>query len=241
MAQLEIYDVTKDFGGLIALRDVSFKVDKGEIVGIIGPNGAGKSTLFNIITGIEKPTSGRVVFEGVDITGNKPHEILKLGISRTFQSVRPFMDFTVEDNIRIGALYGRDDGRSVDEKVESILSFTGLAEKRKAIVSSLPIEQRKMVEFGKAIASSPKLLLLDEPMAGLNPTEMTSFLEIIRKVNSQGITVLIVEHVMRAIMGVSDRIIVLSAGTKLAEGEPNSILENKDVIEVYLGEKYVKY
>lgn len=230
--------MTKDFGGLVALKGVSLEMNQGEIVGLIGPNGAGKSTLFDIITGIERPTSGKVVFDGTDITGFKPYDVTRMGVSRTFQSVRPFLSYTVEENIRVGALFGKDDGRSVEERVSRVLRATDLEPKRNSRVASLPMEQRKLVEVARALAGSPRLLLLDEPMAGLNPNEVGKFTQLIKQVNDGGISVLIVEHVMKAIMGISKRIVVLNAGLKLAEGSPNEILGNSDVIRVYLGEEY---
>jgi branched-chain amino acid transport system ATP-binding protein len=238
LALLEVRKVEKDFGGLVALKDVSFEIDEGEVVGLIGANGAGKSTLFNIITGLTEPTSGSVVFGGKVITGLKPHEVVKLGISRTFQSVRPFSNYTVEQNVRVGALFGRTRSGDVDSKVEEILTETGLDSKRNSVVGSIPIEQRKLVEVARALASTPRLLMMDEPMAGLNSVETGVFIELIRKMNERGVTVLVVEHVMKAIMTLSRRIIVLHAGQKLAEGTPESILADTEVVRVYLGAEY---
>ncbi len=230
--------MTKDFGGLVALRGVSLEMSKGEVVGLIGPNGAGKSTLFDVITGIQRPTSGKVVFDGTDVTGFKPYDMTRMGISRTFQSVRPFLSYTVEENIRVGALFGKGDGKSVEERVSRVLRATDLESKKDSQVGSLPMEQRKLVEVARALAGSPRLLLLDEPMAGLNPTEVGEFTRLIKQVNDEGISVLIVEHVMKAIMGICKRIVVLNAGLKLAEGSPDEIMRNAEVIRVYLGEGY---
>jgi branched-chain amino acid transport system ATP-binding protein len=238
LALLEVRGVTKDFGGLAALKGVSLEMNQGEIVGLIGPNGAGKSTLFDIITGIERPSSGRVLFEGTDITGFKPYDVTRMGISRTFQSVRPFLNYTVEENIRVGALFGKDNGQRVEEKVSQVLRTTDLESKKSLRVESLPTEQRKLVEVARALAGSPRLLLLDEPMAGLNPSEVSDFTQLIHKINDEGISVLIVEHVMKAIMGICKRIVVLNAGLKLAEGSPDEILKDSDVIRVYLGDEY---
>jgi branched-chain amino acid transport system ATP-binding protein len=238
LALLEVRNVEKDFGGLVALKDVSFNIDEGEIVGLIGANGAGKSTIFNIITGLLQPTAGSVLFEGKDITGLKPHDVVKLGIARTFQSVRPFLNYTVEQNIRVGAMFGRTAGVDLDSRVEEVIKVTGLDSKRDTLVRSVPIEQRKLVEVARALASTPKLLMLDEPMAGLNPTETGGFIELVRSVNEDGVTVLVVEHVMKAVMTLSRRIIVLHAGQKLAEGTPESILADREVIRVYLGAEY---
>lgn len=238
MALLEIRNVEKDFGGVVALKNVSFDVAEGEIVGLIGANGAGKSTMFNIITGMFEPTSGSVVFEGRDITGLKPHEVVKRGISRTFQSVRPFPNFTVEQNVKVGALFGRTKRGEAEKKVDEVLRMTGLDSKRDLLVGSIPIEQRKLVEVARALASTPKLLMMDEPMAGLNTVETQEFTDLVRKVNQSGVTVLVVEHVMKAIMKLSQRIVVLNAGQKLAEGTPEAILADREVVRVYLGADY---
>lgn len=237
---LELRRVTKSFGKLVALNDVSMSIDSGEIVGLIGPNGAGKSTLFNVITGFMRPSSGSVMFEGKDIARLRRHLISRLGISRTFQSVRPFSNFTVEQNVTAGALFGRTPRERVGEKVEEALEVTGLSSRRLATVASLPIEQRKLVEIGRALAASPKLLLLDEPMAGLNPAEVDRFLELIRRFNRMGVSLLIIEHVMRAIMGVSNRVVVLDAGVKLAEGPPEAVSRDSNVVSIYLGEEYAR-
>ncbi|HEV2227273.1 MAG TPA: ABC transporter ATP-binding protein [Nitrososphaerales archaeon] len=237
---LEVKGVTKDFGGLVALKGVSLEMNQGEIVGLIGPNGAGKSTLFDIITGIERPTAGSVVFDGTDITGFKPYDVTRMGISRTFQSVRPFLNYTVEENIRVGALFGKEDGKTVEEKVSQVLKATDLESKKDSRVMSLPTEKRKLVEVARALAGSPRLLLLDEPMAGLNPSEVGDFTQLINQVNDGGISVLIVEHVMKAIMGICNRIVVLNAGLKLAEGSPEEIQKDSEVIKVYLGEEYAR-
>lgn len=240
MALLEVKGVTKDFGGLVALKGVSLEMNQGEIVGLIGPNGAGKSTLFDIITGIERPTAGSIVFNGTDITGFKPYDVTRMGISRTFQSVRPFLNYTVEENIRVGALFGKEDGKTVEEKVSQVLKVTDLESKKDSQVVSLPTEKRKLVEVARALAGSPRLLLLDEPMAGLNPSEVGDFTQLIHQVNDGGISVLIVEHVMKAIMGICKRIVVLNAGLKLAEGSPDEIQKDSEVIKVYLGEEYAR-
>jgi branched-chain amino acid transport system ATP-binding protein len=240
MALLEVRGVTKDFGGLVALKGVSLEMQPGEIVGLIGPNGAGKSTLFDIITGIEHPSAGKVVFDGTDITGFKPYDVTRMGISRTFQSVRPFLNYTVEENVRVGALFGREDGKGVEEKVSQVLKATDLESKKDSLVASLTTEQRKLVEVARALAGSPRLLLLDEPMAGLNPFEVSEFTKLIHQINGGGVSVLIVEHVMKAIMGICRRIVVLNAGLKLAEGSPEDIQKDSEVIKVYLGEGFAR-
>jgi branched-chain amino acid transport system ATP-binding protein len=235
---LEVRNLKKEFGGVVALKDVSFTIDEGEVVGLIGANGAGKSTIFNIVSGTLSPTSGAAIFEGRSTIGLKPHEIVKLGIARTYQSVRPFLDFTVEENIRVGALYGRTNPGKADDKVEEVLAMAGLGSKRGLLVSSLPIEQRKLVEVARALASTPKLLMMDEPMSGLNSVETKVFINLVGKIKDSGVTVLVVEHVMKAITSLCTRIIVLHLGQKLAEGSPETILADKEVIRVYLGSEY---
>lgn len=238
MSLLDLRNVSKKFGGLTVLKDVSFQVEHGQVVGLIGPNGAGKSTIFNIVTGFIKPDTGRIFFEGKEVSRLKPYEITKLGVARTFQSVRPFPDYNVEENVRIGALFGRNDGKGIDERVEYALELTGLTKKRKEAVSSLPIQQRKLVEVARAVASSPVLLLLDEPMAGFNTAEVEGFSDIVRKINERGVTILIVEHVMKAVMGLSEKVVVLNAGMKIAEGRPDEVTKNGEVISAYLGDSY---
>ncbi len=219
------------------MKNVSLSVSKGEILGLIGPNGAGKTTLFNLITGTYRPEEGQILFDGYEITRLKPHQIVHRGIARTFQSVRPFLNLTVFENARIGGLFGEKDD-AVDERIREALELTGLSAKRDLTVRNLPIEERKLVEVARALASSPSLLLLDEPMAGLNPAEIVKFINLARTLHSDGLSILIVEHVMKAIMSVSDRIIVMHHGEKIADGKPQEIASNEKVIEVYLGEKY---
>lgn len=243
MVLLETQRITKDFGGLIAVKDVSFKVESGEVVGLIGPNGAGKTTLFNIITGMMKPDTGDVLFEGKSILKLLPHSISKLGISRTFQSVRPFLNHTVRQNIMVGAVYGRavmgsQKTNERESKIEQVLKLLNLKEKEDLLAKNLPIEERKMVEVGRALAANPKLLMLDEPMAGLNQYEVTQFVNLIKSFREHGITVLIVEHVMKAISAACTRVVVLHHGEFLAEGDPASVLSNQQVIDIYLGESY---
>ncbi|MDG6908093.1 MAG: ABC transporter ATP-binding protein [Nitrososphaerota archaeon] len=243
MSLLETLNVTKDFGGLVAVKDVSFKVERGEVVGLIGPNGAGKTTLFNIITGMMKPDFGDVLFEGRSIKRLPPHSISKLGISRTYQSVRPFLNHTVRQNIEVGAIYGRHisgDSKSStrESKIEEVLKLLNLKSKEGVLTKNLPIEERKMVEVGRALAANPKLLMLDEPMAGLNPYEVSQFVNLIKSFKERGLTVLIVEHVMKAISAACTRVVVLHHGELLAEGAPSAVLSNQQVVDVYLGESY---
>lgn len=240
---LETRELTKQFGGVLAVKNVSIKVESNEILGLIGPNGAGKTTVFNLITGLERPTSGDVFFEGKSIRGLRPHSICKLGISRTYQSVRPFLNHTVRENIAVGVSYGRrDDHNNEEERIDKILDFLNLTSKQSLLAKNLPIEQRKLVEVGRALGGNPKLLLLDEPMAGLNPKEMSEFVELmntLRQMNKD-MTILIVEHVMKVISSACSRVIVLHSGEVLSSGTPQEVLSDRKVIEVYLGESYSK-
>ena len=234
---LTVKSVTKRFGGLVALNDVSFDVKEGEIVGVIGPNGAGKTTLFNVITGFYHPDSGQIIFDGVNITKHRPDQICALGLTRTFQLVKPFKDLTVFENVLIGAMLRRSKS-SAFEKAENVLKDMNLERVRNVPVKNLPVAERKIVEAARALATEPKMMLLDEVAAGLNPTESVRILETLKRVKDQGVTLCLVEHVMRFIMGVSDRIIVLDRGVKIAEGTPSEIAANETVIQAYLGVKY---
>ena len=239
---LEGRGVTKYFGGLAAVKNVDFEVRKGEIVGLIGPNGAGKTTLFNVISGMLKPTSGSIVFEGEDITGLDPHRVCEMGIARTFQIVQPFLNMTVLENVMVGLLYGRRRMSVLDARSEAlrILDFVGLREKSGMLARGLTLIDRKMLELARALATDPKLILLDEVLAGLNPVETEEAVKLIEGLRSElGITIFWIEHLMRAIMKAADRIIVLHHGEKIAEGTPEEVANNTRVIEAYLGEKYV--
>lgn len=243
MGFMEGIRVTKKFGGLTALSDVDFGLDEEEIVGLIGPNGAGKSTLFNVITGALRPTSGRIKFKNMDITGLKPHKICRLGIGRTFQIPKPFLNMTVYENVWAAALFGCAKGKFSDAKRElnQVLEKFGLAEKSMMPASSLTIYQLRMLEIARALSTKPQLLLLDEVMAGLNPTETTQLLQVIRKLrDDEGITIFMIEHNMRAVMEAADRVMVLNHGVKIAEGAPEEVTKNADVIEAYLGEDYAR-
>ncbi|MEM2169287.1 MAG: ABC transporter ATP-binding protein [Nitrososphaerota archaeon] len=242
MRLLECKGVVKRFGGLYALRGVDLHVDDGEIVGIIGPNGSGKTTLFNVISGTFPPTAGIVKFRGVDITGLKPHEICRLGIARTFQIPKPFPRMTVYENIFAAAFFGRSDRRdrkSIEEDVKDILWKVGLSTKSSTIALNLTVFEQRMLEVARALSTRPKLLLLDEVMAGLNPKETVECAKLVQGLREEGITIMIIEHNMRAVMGLSDRIIVLNEGTKIAEGEPKEVCRDLNVIRAYLGEDYV--
>ncbi len=235
--------VTKTFGALKAVWNVDFEVKRGEILGIIGPNGAGKTTFLSLINGTLSPTRGEIFFKSEKITGLKPHEIAERGISRTFQIVKPFPGMTVLENVSIGALFGKDkirDAREAREKTRSILAKVNLEGKGDVKVEHLNISERKRLELARALAMDPEILLLDEVMAGLNTAEVESVMELIKELNRQGRTILVIEHVMKAIMGVSHRVLVLHHGEKIAEGSPEAITNDEKVISAYLGERYAK-
>jgi len=225
------------FGGLAALNDVSFVLDRGEILGLIGPNGAGKTTLFNVINGFYSPSRGEVLFRGQRISGLKPHRICKLGIARTFQVVKPLQRMTVLDNV-IASAFLRAKKRSDAEDIAiDALRFTGLYDDRNMISRGLPLGKRKRLEIARALGTKPEVLLLDESFAGLNPHELDELIEIIKRIRDKGITIMIIEHHMKVIMSLSDRIVVLNYGEKIAEGTPSEIAKNPVVIEAYLGEE----
>ncbi len=238
MPLIEAEKVTKKFGGLMALRDVSFYIDSGEILGLIGPNGAGKTTLFNAVAGVFRPESGKIRFNGEEITGLPPFELSLKGIARTFQITKPFLNITVLDNMMVGAL-SKEKNLAAGKKISlEFLEFVGLASKKDLLAANLTLEDRKRLELARALATKPRLLLLDEVMAGLNPKEMEDTLKLIRKVHAEGMTLFVVEHVMKAIMSVSHRVMVLHHGEKIAEGAPNHIVQNQKVIDAYLGQSY---
>ncbi len=230
--------VTKNFGGLTAVNDVSFEVEKGEIMGLIGPNGAGKTTLFNVINGFYSPTGGDVLFKGEKISGLKPHKLCRRGIARTFQVVKPLQRLSVLDNVIASAFVRAHTKQRAEEIALETLRFTHLENDRDVISKGLPLGKRKRLEIARALATRPEMLLLDESFAGLNPSELNESIEIIRRIKEKGITVLIIEHHMKVIMSISDRIVVLNYGEKIAEGTPGEIGSNNDVIEAYLGEAH---
>jgi branched-chain amino acid transport system ATP-binding protein len=235
---LEVQGVSKRFGGLLANDDVSFTVKDGEIVSIIGPNGAGKSTLFNCITGFYRPNAGRVLYQGKDITRFGADRICKLGIARTFQIVQIISDMTVLENVMTGAFLRSARNGAARAKAEEVLRFTGLFEKRNAAATALTIADKKRLEVSMALATRPKLLMLDEAMAGLTPFELKEMIGLIRKVRENGVTLVIVEHVMEAVMELSDRVIVINSGRMIVEGTPKEVVVNTEVIQAYLGERY---
>jgi branched-chain amino acid transport system ATP-binding protein len=240
MRVLEGEGVTKYFGGLAAVFDVNFYVDAGEVFGLIGPNGAGKTTLFNLISAALKPRSGVIKFKDKNITGLKPHQICRLGVARTFQTVKIFANMSVLDNVILGSLFGtttRIASTDAERQATALLEFVGLSALKAALAKELTLANQKRLEVAGALATQPELLLLDEIMAGLNPTEVVQAMELVARIKEKGITIIMIEHVMKAIMNVCDRIMVLHQGRKIAEGTPQEIANSQQVIKVYLGER----
>ncbi len=239
MTLLRVENLTMRFGGLVAVRDLSLSVEEGEILGMIGPNGAGKTTAFNMISGYYKPTEGQVFFQDQNITGLRPDQVCNRGLTRTFQVVKPFSHLTVLENVMVGAYAHTNKNQVAKDKAREVLDFLGMSDKTEVLAGGLPIALRKRLEIAKALATEPKMLLLDEAMAGLRPRETDEIIELVRKVSKQGVAPLLVEHVMRVIMSLADRIVVIHHGEKIAEGEPQAVVRNKTVVDAYLGEAQV--
>jgi branched-chain amino acid transport system ATP-binding protein len=235
---LELRQVSRSFGGLTAVKSVDLRVDSGEIIGLIGPNGAGKTTLFNLITGTFRPNRGTILFEGRDITGLAPDARCRLGIARTFQLVRPFPNLSVLDNVAVGSVYGRQPAasrRAAEVAARETLDLLGLSDRAHQLARTLTLVDRKRLELARALATHPKLLLLDELLAGLNPSEVVAAMDLVRGIRDSGVTIVMVEHLVKALFGVSDRVAVLSAGEKISEGTPNRVAQDPRVVDAYLG------
>ena len=235
---LSVQGVTKRFGGLQALTDVTFDLPEGQILGLIGPNGAGKTTLFNAINGVYPPEEGRIIFRDKDVTTMKTYHHARMGMARTHQIVQPLNELTVRENVMVGACFGRENqglGHAADI-ADEVMGFVGMTVRADQLAGSLNVAQKKRLEMARALAARPYLLLLDEVLAGLNPSEIGSMVETVKKIRDRGITIIMIEHVMKAVMNVSDRIIVLDYGQQIAEGTPEEISNDEKVIEAYLGD-----
>jgi branched-chain amino acid transport system ATP-binding protein len=238
---LQIEDVTKRFGGVVALSHVSMSVEKGAIYGLIGPNGAGKTTLLNAIAGVDKPNSGKIIFDGKNVTGWTPEKMCQAGLSRTFQVPRKFKKLTVHENVLVATTFGlKKPSRSLDEITDEALEFVKFPLPFDTIANKLNTSQLKRLDLARALTSQPKLLLLDEPASGLTPTEVESLMDLIREVRKTGVTIILVEHLMKVIMNICDRMLVLEYGSMIAEGNPSEISSNPKVIQAYLGEDYIQ-
>jgi branched-chain amino acid transport system ATP-binding protein len=233
---LRLRNVSKAFGGLKAVNQVSFEVSPGEIVGLIGPNGAGKTTVFNLISGYDPPTEGSIFYNGREIGGRKPFELAAMGIGRTFQIVKPFAGLSVLDNVTVASYLRYPNQRDARRKAREVLEFIGMADRADMPAAGITLAGRKRLEIGKALALEPKLILLDEVVAGLNPTEADQTVQLILRIRESGVTTLIVEHIMRVIMGISHRVVVLNYGSLITQGAPEEVARDPQVIEAYLGE-----
>jgi branched-chain amino acid transport system ATP-binding protein len=236
---LEVHDLSKWFGGNAVLRKIGFRIEEGEVVGLIGPNGSGKTTLFNVITGFYRTPTGYIRFEGRDISRFKPEEICRLGLCRTFQITKPFIHIPVIQNVMVGALSRERSVRKAEKQAEEILDFVGMLTKKDMLGKNLTISDRKRLEIARGLATSPKLLLLDEVMAGLNPNELNEMMQLVRRIRETGTTLFIIEHIMTAMMQLSERIVVIDRGEIIAQGKPAEISCDPNCIKAYLGEEYL--
>ncbi|MDF2371613.1 MAG: ABC transporter ATP-binding protein [Rhizobiaceae bacterium] len=242
MSILELKGLTQRFGGLIAVNDVDLSVEAGEIVGLIGPNGAGKTTVVNLITGVFKPSSGTVTFKGRRLDGLKPYQISRMGVARTYQVVQPFPEMSVLENVMAPAIFaaGASSKAEAMRAADEAIDFLGLKDLRDTLASELTLAERKRLELAKSLAMKPEVLLLDEVNAGLNPAEIEIALEMIRAIAARGVTIILIEHLMKVVMSLCSRIVVLHHGAKIAEGKPDEITKNEKVIQAYLGNRYAK-
>ena len=236
---LQAENLTKCFGGLAALKGVSFGIEEGEILGLIGPNGAGKTTLFNVLSGFFRPDEGRVVFAGETVSDLKAPQRCRIGLVRTFQVVKPFASLTVLQNVMVGSFLRTADPGLARERALETMELVGLSGRRDTVAKSLTISDRKRLEVARALATRPRLLLLDEVMAGLNPTELVQMLDLLKRIRGRGVTLLVIEHIMAAIMTVSERLLVLHHGEKIADGTPKAVAGDQRVVDAYLGEEYL--